>query len=182
MNGPSPPAGPLLLIVDANVLIDYALSDRSMLALAARHLGPVHVPLPILEEVGQLSRDDCQSLGLILLDPTLEELSAAATPGSALSFEDTLCLVLAKAGGFTCVTNDKRLRRACGEAGVPIRWGLQLMRDLVLCRELTPDAAIATARLIRTSNPLHITEAILREFERQIHAIPHRLRDAADEP
>jgi rRNA-processing protein FCF1 len=167
---------PLLLIVDANVLIDYAISDASILALAVKHLGPIHVPLPILEEVDQLTDADCARLGITLLDPTLDELAAAAAlPRATLSFEDKLCLVLAKANGFICVTNDKHLRGECEAAGVTPRWGLQVMSDLVVIRELTPEAAIATARRMSTANP-HITKALLARFEKHIHSLPHRHR------
>ena len=177
MRASEPPAGSILLIVDANVLIDYALSDSSILALAVRHLGSVFVPLPVLEEVRQLTRDDCDRLGITLLDPTLEELSAASSRRGSLSFEDELCLLLARTGGFTCVTNDKTLRRACEQAGVPVRWGLELMVELVSKRELTVEAAITTARAIRSSNPVHITEVILERFEARIRSTAHRNRD-----
>lgn len=177
MNALRVPPRPLLLIVDASILIDYALSDISVIALAVRHLGPVHVPLPILEEVDQLSRDDCERLGITLLDPTLEEMAAAASsPRTTLSFEDELCLVLALANGFTCVTNDKRLRRECESAGVPVRWGLELMLELVARRELTAEAATVTAQAIRRANPLHITEAILERFEKHLRSITQRQR------
>ena len=176
MRSSEPPAGSILLIVDANVLIDYALSDSAILALAVRHLGSVCVPLPVLDEVRQLTRDDCDRLGVTLLDPTLEELSVASSGRGSLSFEDELCLLLAKTGGFTCVTNDKTLRRACEAAGVPVRWGLELMVELVSKRELTVEAAITTARAIRASNPVHITAAILERFEARIHSTALRNR------
>ena len=41
----------MLLIVDANVLIDYLKTDSSILALAARHLGVIRVASVILDEV-----------------------------------------------------------------------------------------------------------------------------------
>lgn len=36
-------------VVDANVLIDYVKSDRTVLALVAKHLGTLHVPSALLE-------------------------------------------------------------------------------------------------------------------------------------
>ncbi len=165
-----------LLIVDANVLIDYAISDTSILALVVKHIGPIHVPLPILEEVDQLTDADCARLGITLLDPTLNELAAAAAlPQTTLSFEDKLCLVLAEANGFICVTNDKPLRVACEAAGVTPRWGLQLMSDLVAIHQLTPEAAVATARLIGAANP-HITKALLALFEKNVTTLHHHRR------
>lgn len=167
---------PLLLIVDANVLIDYAQSDSSILALVVKHVGPVLVPLPVLKEVDQLSRDDCDRLGITLLDPTLDEMTTVSSPRPSLSFEDELCLVLATAGGFTCVTNDKTLRRECESEAVPVYWGLELMVELVAKQQLAAESAITTAQAIRRSNPFHITEGILDRFEKRIHSITRRHR------
>lgn len=176
MTAASDPPRALLLIVDANVLIDYANSDVSVIALAVKHLGPVHVPLPILKEVDQLTAADCVRLGITLLDPSFDELAAAeALVRPALSFEDKLCLVLAGANGYTCVTNDKPLRAACDAAGVTARWGLQLMSDLVATRALTPEAAVATARRIAATNR-HITKALLERFEKNVTSLAHRRR------
>jgi hypothetical protein len=62
------------------------------------------------------------------------------------------------------------------EAGVSVRWGLELMVELVSKRELTVEAAITTARAIRSSNPVPITEAILERFEARIRSTAHRNR------
>jgi len=43
-----------LLIIDANVLIDFCKTDSSVLTLVAKHVGPVHVAEPVLAEVKQL--------------------------------------------------------------------------------------------------------------------------------
>jgi hypothetical protein len=42
----------MLLLVDANVLIDFALTDRTVLAVVVRHLGVVHVPRDVLGACG----------------------------------------------------------------------------------------------------------------------------------
>lgn len=171
-----PASGPFL-IVDANVLIDYARSDRSILRIASRHLGQILVAGPVLEEVDQFDEAACEALGLQVVEMTLEQLAAAASASDSgqLSFPDQCCLLLAREGPFTCVTNDGRLRRACTEARVPVLWGLELMVELVSKNELTVDGAIATAREIRLSNPRHITQEILEKFTA-------RLRTAARRP
>jgi hypothetical protein len=38
----------VLLLVDANVLIDFVVADRQVLALVAAHVGAVHVPRGVL--------------------------------------------------------------------------------------------------------------------------------------
>ena len=40
-----------LLIIDANVLIDFCKTDRSVLTLVASHVGTLHIPAPVLAEV-----------------------------------------------------------------------------------------------------------------------------------
>ena len=56
------------LVADANVLIDYAKTDPSVLALYIRHIGPIFVPMVILDEVDQLDARDCERLGLTIIE------------------------------------------------------------------------------------------------------------------
>lgn len=166
---------PRILLVDANVLIDYADADRSILTLVARHIAALHVPEPVLAEVESLDRTECERLGLTVIDVPLEQLAEAQAGVGALSLEDRVCLIVASGGGFTCVTNDKTLRRQCATAGVPTLWGLELMAELVALRQLTPDVARAVARTIHIANPHHITREILRRFDEKLASITRRL-------
>ena len=59
------PAG---LVADANVLIDYAESATSILALISLHVATFHIPMPVLEEVHQLSEEDAAGLGINVVD------------------------------------------------------------------------------------------------------------------
>ena len=43
------------LVIDANVLIDYARTDKTILALAGAAIGPVLVPEIVLAEVDDLT-------------------------------------------------------------------------------------------------------------------------------
>jgi len=118
--------------MDANVLIDFCDSDRTVLSLISKHLGTVHVPLPILlEEVDQFKDFDWTELGIIGVDPSLEIVTLAAQRRAGLSFHDHLCLLLARANGWTCVTNDGRLRRECATEGIATLWGLEVVALLV---------------------------------------------------
>lgn len=154
-----------LLVVDANVLIDYVGSDRSILGLAAEFIGPIHVPRPVLEEVEQLDEADCARLGIRLAEASTAQLLEAGAGRGRLSFSDRLCLVLARDRSWTCVTNDRALRRACADLSVPVLWGLELMLELVSLRGLTAGAALDVAMAIHRSNPRHITAEILERFE-----------------
>ena len=51
------------LLLDANVVIDYAISDLGVLGLVARHIGHVHVVRSVLDEVEQIQEADCGRLG-----------------------------------------------------------------------------------------------------------------------
>jgi rRNA-processing protein FCF1 len=154
----------LILIVDANVLIDYVSTDEAVLALASAHLGEVVVPSPILSEVEALDAADCDRLGLRVVDPTLEQLLAAASQRGRLPFEDHVCLIIARDNGWTCVTSDGRLRTACIEAGIEVMWSLDLVVALVRAEALPADDAIAIASDLHRLSPRFITEAILAEF------------------
>ncbi len=156
------------LIVDANVLIDYARTDPSILALCANHLGPVYIPSVILDEVDQLDETDCESLGLSVVEEPLEILTAAAAKRGPLSFEDRICLLLARENKWTCVTNEKPLHRACEQEGVEHIWGLRLMIELVRAEQLTEDGAMEVAQAIHQVNPRYITAEILGRFAAEI--------------
>lgn len=157
-----------LLLLDANVLIDYQKSDFSVLALAARHLGKVHILTPILAEVAGLDAGKCEEGDLTLIEPELEQLLLAGDRKGRLSFNDNLCLIVAAAGGYTCVTSDKALRKACVEMGVPTIWGLEVMNKLVHCRAMTAEVAVEVAEKIHAVNPHHIPQSLIDRFRRSV--------------
>lgn len=154
----------MLLLMDANVLIDYAKTDRQVLALVVQVLGPVFVATPVFDEVKQLSEDDARNLGLTLVEPETEMLVAAAEVRGKLSFQDHVCLLLAKERGWTCVTNDKPLQNACAAKDVPWMWGLHLLLRLVEAGAMESNDAIAKAEAIRASNPSHIKASVIERF------------------
>lgn len=155
------------------MLIDYLGADRSVLAIASRSYAPIHVPRPILDEVRDLDEDGCRELDLKLVDPTLDQMAEAGrrTPGGPISYEDWICLLMAKDNRWTTLTNDGALRSACQAEGVPTMWGLRLMLELVEHSYLPTEAARATGRTIRQNNPF-ITEGVLADFERALSSKP----------
>jgi hypothetical protein len=154
-----------LLIMDANVLIDFCEADRTVIRLISQHVGQVHVPLPVLrEEVDQLDESECADLGIIPVDPPLQTAIDAAARRSGLSFHDHVCLLLARDNGWTCVTNDGRLRRECATENVPVLWGLETVALLVEGAVLTAVAAEEIARAVQRANPRFITDDVLQRF------------------
>lgn len=153
-----------ILILDANVLIDYQQSDISVLTSVDKYVARVCIPALILEEVDGLSVTECERLGVKVVEPELSQLTRAAASRGRLSFHDHLSLIVASDMGYTCVTNDKALRTACEADGVNVLWGLQIMTSLVQANGMSADEAIQIAEKIHVNNPLHIPEDLVRRF------------------
>ncbi len=152
------------LISDANVLIDFAAADMEVLGILARSLGRIHVARDVLREVKAITEAEARRLGLLICEPSLEEIMEASIRGGALSTRDKLCLAMARTRGWACLTNDHSLRKKCTEAGVRPLWGLEALLLLVRKGHLSKPRATKTAHLIRQNNPHHITEEILVRF------------------
>jgi len=160
-----------IFILDANVLIDYAESDLRVLSLAASHLGQVSVASHLLGEVDQIDEQDCRDLGIVVVEATMDQVAEAATGRGSLSFEDRLCLAIARDEGYSCVTNDRPLRLKCEELNVHVLWGLELMIELVRRKHLSSQAAIATAEGIHARNPQYITANIIGRFRAKVRSL-----------
>ncbi len=168
------PKNPEILLMDANVLIDYQKSDFSVLGLVNEHVGEVHVLTTIIDEVDDLDFSDCERLGFKVVEPELNQLERAAKKRGQLSFHDHFCLLVAAEFGFVCVTNDKQLRKACTDEGVVILWGLEIMTALVRGNEMHAEDAIQTAEKIHLSNPLHIPRKLVARFTKIVQDIERK--------
>ena len=154
-----------LMIMDACVLIDFIKADRSVLELIVKHIGPVHMISPVIDEINEIdNEEELVDLGLIIVEPELEDAFAAASTSGPTSFQDHLCFLTAKRYGFTCVTNDKNLRKLCEKEKVPLLWGLQLLIELHQSGGIPAQDAIEIAHQIHKTNPKHITAKILERF------------------
>lgn len=159
----SPP--PKLMIMDACVLIDFIKTERAVLELVVNHVGPLYVTSPVVDEVNEIDDEsELVSLGLTVIEPEIADAYAASSRSGPLSFEDWLCLLTAKRHGFTCVTNDKNLRKICRQENVSLLWGLELLAELHKVGGIPATEAEAIAQAIRLSNPKHITEKIVSRF------------------
>ena len=156
------------LVVDANVLIDFVEADPSVLTLVSKHLGQIHVLRAVLDEVEQLDQAECERLQLKVVDGTVEQLVEAAAERGQLSFEDRLCMIVARDGGWICVSNDKPLRTACGEQGVQVWWGLEMMAELVEAGHLEVEASVQVAEKVHDANPRYITKGVLLRFKQRV--------------
>lgn len=157
------------LVMDANVLIDYVMTDPAILALYTLHLGQIFIPSVILNEVKQLDDAVCERLGLTIIDEPYEILMAAAKDKRGpLSFQDRVCLLLAGKNKWTCVTNEKPLHNACEQDGITHIWGLRLMIELVDADQLSSGVAMEVAQAIHDVNPRYITSKIVKRFKTEV--------------
>ncbi|MDP9729809.1 hypothetical protein FY534_07490 [Alicyclobacillus sp. TC] len=157
-----------LLIMDANILIDYFKCDKTIIKFICAYVGPIHLATPVLSELNEINENDCLELGITLVEPELAQVMLATTKSRGpLSFQDYLCLILARDHGWTCVTNDKPLRRACEGEGVPLIWGVELICNLVEAGGLPASHAKDIILCIHQNNPRYMNESIIRSaFER----------------
>mgnify|MGYP000294125211 CR=1 FL=1 len=158
----------MTLIVDANVLIDYADTDLSVLAIYSSHIDPIRVPRAVVDEVEQMDPSDFANHELEIVEEPLEIAMAASERRGGLSYPDRVCLLLAQRTGAICVTNEKPLLARCAETGIESKRGLRLMIDLVETGLLSAGAADEVGTAIHRANPFFINEAVLEEFRRAI--------------
>lgn len=152
------------LVADANILIDYYKSDKGILPILSRQVATLYIPSPVLDEVQQLSEKEAFDLGIVVVEPDLDLLFKAQMGDGPTSFQDRLCLVLARQEGWGILTNDKALRKACEDQGISCVWGLEAMAILVEEKYITSGRAMATAKKISQINPF-ITSDILTRFQ-----------------
>jgi len=154
-----------LLIMDACVLIDFIKAERTVLGLVAKHVGPLHVTSSVVDEVTNIDDEgELVELGVVIVESEIEDGLTAGAQTGPTSFQDRLCLLAAKRHDFTCVTNDKNLRKLCKQEKVPLMWGLELLAELHKAGGLSAKEAITIAETIRQSNPKHITSKIVSRF------------------
>ncbi|MHB8181819.1 MAG: hypothetical protein ACYDDR_13510 [Acidithiobacillus ferrivorans] len=158
------------MILDANVVIDFCQSDVHVLSAITTRVGQLFLATPVLDEVRSLDKKKCVDLGIVLVEPEIGHVVMAEERRGALSFEDHLCLILARDNGWTCVTNEKLLRKECRKERIQVVWGLELLAILYEQGGITKNRAKQVARAIQQANPRYITARILHDFEKRIDA------------
>ena len=159
---------PTVLLADADVLIDYCESDLEVLKDVGRRIGRLAVLSEVLDEVRNLTRRKCANLEIEVIDVEMPMLNAAAEMKTGISFNDRLCFLVCLERRWTCVTNDRALRRLCRRRDVKVRYGLGLMVDLVKLGAIDRRRANTIARRMHKANPAHINERVLERFSRAL--------------
>lgn len=111
------------------------------------------------------SIDEFEDLGLIPIEPEIEDVFTAVKLDGQTSFQDNICLLTAKRQSLTCFSNGTNLSCQCADANVPILWGLELILDLTKVGGIRKKEASRIAKDIQKSNPKHITASILSDFD-----------------
>jgi len=93
------------LILDANVLIDYCAADRTILTLISRHVDKSLFRSNCLKRSSRSMRANA-SASAYACSSLSWNCSWPWEAPTGLSYYDHLCLLVAKQGGWTCVTND----------------------------------------------------------------------------
>jgi rRNA-processing protein FCF1 len=149
------------LIVDANIVIDYLDCDETLFILIKKHIGQVNLASPLLEEVKTLDLTSCHRLGIKIVDPTIEQLSWAADQEFSISFQDKICLILARDNNWALVTDDKALRKRCESEKITLIWGVELICLLCEAGGLHRDNARDIILVLHENNPLFIKKEIV---------------------
>jgi len=157
-----------VVICDANILIDYAKANKKIIGLIAKHLYRIRVPLPVWEEVNDLSDEEAVILGINIIEPSIAQIYEAANiHGGGLSDEDNMCFIIARDEKAICATNEKPLRRKCEDNNIEVLWGLEMMGQLCEAGKITSNLAEKVTRKIAQEN-ITITEDIIIRFIERI--------------
>jgi hypothetical protein len=130
-----------------------------------------------MQELVDVHYPEAERIRVVLeIVPPLEVATRAAQRRAGLSFHDHLCLLLARDNGWTCLSNDARLRRECATEGIATLWGLEVIALLVEDAVLVVSAAEGIGRAIQAANPQFITAQILDRFLKRIGATVPRAK------
>lgn len=161
-----------LLLMDACVLIDFATANREALKPITKHVGKLHVTPTVFHEVPQFKPEDAATLGLTIVEPSLEALAWAAEKRGRLSFEDRLTIAVSKEYGFACVSDDTQLRLECERHRLEVLWGLDLLVHLVRANGMSLPKAESIAKRICASNHW-LGPSALNDFLKHVHDTEH---------
>lgn len=150
-------------IIDTCVLEDYLKADPSLFQLISKYIGKIRVISAVIDESNEIKKHNF-NVGLILVEPKIEDALNAKELPRSLSFPDALTFLTAKRFGFNLITNDKKLRNKCLEENIETIWGLELIVQLNHKGGILQSQAENIGRTIHSNNPKHITSEILAKF------------------
>ena len=151
------------ILFDANALIDFQKTDFSVLSEVSQYLGNLYLLEEIYNEVHGLTKEDCLLVNLKVISSKDHIKNIANQPYGSLSRPDRLNLYTSIDSGYSLVTNDVNLRKACEVRHVKVIWGLQLLLILIEKSEYSIDDAIKIGKMIGNKNR-YVSEEIVSDF------------------
>lgn len=167
------------VVFDACALIDLVDQDPGLIRLIGAHIAHVVVPAPVLAQVSTLDRDGAVALSLTIHEPSEAQLEEASRRRARLSFEDALCLVVARDLGLPCVTSDVGLVKACSSI-VECWESWRPLLELVRVGKLEQDVCLAAVREMRDRNA-YITTDVFQMFEKRLRSVARRTKRCGPE-
>ena len=160
-----------IMIADSCIIIDFKRAEPKLFSKIACTLNPLNIAESLLEELETEFLDDnvvtsLNKLGVTVVPVHLDDLAIAVTESQtgALSTYDRICLYTAKRMGYTCVTNDKKLRAECKRHKVPVLWGLEIIVMLYQNKGITRKEARDIGEAIYKNSFGRITKDIYDRF------------------
>ena len=131
-------------------MLDYLEFAPSILSVTVKKFSQIFIPDVVLLELPKYSQTDIEALGIQIQETPLSyHLLPLIGP---LSFQDRACLMLSQEMGWTCVTNDQRLRKACAHEQVPTLGGFGLLNLLVQNKIISASEGIMAVKAIGKGN------------------------------
>lgn len=161
-----------ITVADACVLIDFFGAAKELLELGARRVWHIHALTPIIAQVRSLDEKRCEELGLVVVEPEIDQVFAAQPRRRSLSFEDRLCLVYARTltpRGIVW-TNDRKMHQEAVADGLQAFWGLDLLVELVRHGHTGEEEALAAASAILAKSRFQV-EPIMAQFRAALAAL-----------
>ncbi len=161
------------IVLDACALIDIVDHDRRLLRLVVIHVAPIVIARPVLNQVLTLDEAEAAELGFRIVDVADDLLDQAARLRSRLSFEDSLCVLVAQAERLPCVTGDARMSAVCAAAGIEWWPALRPLCLLVEAGALDAKECLMIVRQMRARNA-YITTPVMQAFEKELRTAERR--------
>lgn len=158
------------MIADTCIIIDFKRAEPLLFSQISHTLGPLFIAEILLEELEkEFSNDivgDIKNLGINIVPVHLDDLAIAVEESQtgALSVYDRICLYTAKRMGYTCITNDKKLRAECKQNKVSVLWGLETIIQLYQKNGITRKEAKCIGETIYKNSHGRITKETYDRF------------------
>ena len=157
-----------ILLCDACVMLDYLDFAPNILSSTVKHFAKIFIPDVVLLELTKYSQSAIEAFGIRIQDTPLSYYLVPLL--GPLSFQDRACLWLSQEMGWTCVTNDQKLRNACEKERVATIGGFGLLILLAQKKIISIEEGIMTIKAIGKGNSW-ISPSLIGKVISQLEAL-----------